>query len=80
MVAEPLFSQQPRKLWIMSPACWVNRHSEAARPDVFLLWAAGARSGARAGVGGERRIAGASRTRAGESFSVSIVKTGRLKP
>lgn len=44
VVAEPLFSQQPRKLWIMSLACWVNRHSGAARSDACLVWAAGAGS------------------------------------
>lgn len=80
MVAEPLFSQQPRKLWIMSLACWVNRHSAAAGSDVCVVWAAEARSRGQAGVGGDRRIAGASSIRAGESFGVSVIKTGRLRP
>lgn len=51
VVAEPLFSQQPWKLWIMSLACWVNRHSGAVGSDVCMVWAAGPRSGGQAGVG-----------------------------
>lgn len=45
-----------------------------------MVWAAGARSRAQAGLGGDRRIAGASSIRAGESFRVSVIKTGRLRP
>lgn len=49
MVAELLFSQQPRKLWIMSVAVLgkqVQWSSQSPRPktgsDVFLVWAVSA--------------------------------------
>lgn len=48
MVAELLFSQQPRKLWIMSVAVlgkqvqWSSQSiMPKARSDVCLLWAVG---------------------------------------
>lgn len=74
-MAEPLFSQQPRKLWIMSMAMLgkqVEQSSQSPRPkagsDIWWcgLWAR---------VEGGRRLSGFSSIGAGETLEVSIVQT-----
>lgn len=85
MVAELLFSQQPRKLWIMSVAVlgkqvqWSSQSiMPKARSDVCLLWAVGVGDE----MGGlDRRIAGSFSIRAGENLEVVVIfKTGKLRP
>lgn len=79
MVAELLFSQQPRKLWIMSVAVLGKQVQQSSRQPKVGSDVCGGGCGAQGWEGGTTLL-GSSSIRTEERLGASIVKTEELKP